>query len=214
MKNFISFEGGEGSGKTTQSKLLFKSISKITKDVLLTREPGGNNLSEKIRSLIVKKNNDFDSITELLLIYASRNEHITKVIKPYLKIRKIIVCDRFIDSTYAYQITGQNISKKYFKFLNNMIVKKVIPEHTFIIKINPEIGIKRSLERKNKEVKYEHYDLDFHKKVMDAYIEIANKNKRCLLIDGDKDIKTIHKIIIDHLNSIKFLKKKIPYYYA
>ncbi len=213
MKNFISFEGGEGSGKSTQSKLLQKSILKISKKVLLTREPGGTKSSEKIRNLIVKKNNHFEPLTELLLINAARNEHIKNMIIPNLKSNKIVICDRFVDSTYAYQVMGQKLNKKYFDLLNNIIVKKIIPEHTFLIKLNPQIGLKRSLARRNNEVKYEYFDLEFHKKVLDAYLKIAKSNSRVFIVDGSKNIKSIHKTIVDFLNSKSFLKENIPYSY-
>ena len=133
MKNFITFEGGEGTGKSTQSKLLFNSISKITKKVVLTREPGGTKQSELLRDLIVKKKVSWDPLTEILLINAARNEHIKKLISPKLLEKNIVICDRFIDSTYAYQIKAQKLNKKIFENLNKIVVRKVIPKITFLI---------------------------------------------------------------------------------
>ena len=119
-KKFITFEGGEGSGKSTQAKLLYSSIKKtINEKVFLTREPGGTKLSEKIRKLIVSKTNyQIDPITELLLINASRNEHIKKVILPKLLNNYTIISDRFLDSTFAYQVSGHGLNEKIFDNFN------------------------------------------------------------------------------------------------
>ena len=123
-KKFITFEGGEGSGKSTQAKLLYSSIKKtINEKVFLTREPGGTKLSEKIRKLIVSKTNyQIDPITELLLINASRNEHIKKVILPKLLNNYTIISDRFLDSTFAYQVSGHGLNEKIFDNFNNYII--------------------------------------------------------------------------------------------
>ena len=211
MKNFITFEGGEGTGKSTQSKLLFNSISKITKKVVLTREPGGTKQSELLRDLIVKKKVSWDPLTEILLINAARNEHIKKLISPKLLEKNIVICDRFIDSTYAYQIKAQKLNKKIFENLNKIVVNKVIPKITFLIDIDPKIGIERSLSRSNVEIKYENYKLDFHRKIRKAFLEISKLNKRVILIDGNQDIEKIHKLIVDKINTINLLKSKIPY---
>ena len=211
MKNFITFEGGEGTGKSTQSKLLFNSISKITKKVVLTREPGGTKQSELLRDLIVKKKVSWDPLTEILLINAARNEHIKKLISPKLLEKNIVICDRFIDSTYAYQIKAQKLNKKIFENLNKIVVRKVIPKITFLIDIDPKIGIKRSLSRNNEENKYENYKLDFHRNIRKAFLEISKFNRRVILIDGNQEVEKIHKLIVDKINTINLLKSKIPY---
>jgi len=211
MKNFITFEGGEGTGKSTQSKLLFNSISKITKKVVLTREPGGTKQSELLRDLIVKKKVSWDPLTEILLINAARNEHIKKLISPKLLEKNIVICDRFIDSTYAYQIKAQKLNKKIFENLNKIVVKKVIPKITFLIDIDPKIGIKRSLSRNNEEIKYENYKLGFHRNIRKAFLEISKFNRRVILIDGNQEVEKIHKLIVDKINTINLLKSKIPY---
>ena len=211
MKNFITFEGGEGTGKSTQSKLLYNSISKITKKVVLTREPGGTKQSELLRDLIVKKKVSWDPLTEILLINAARNEHIKKLISPKLLEKNIVICDRFIDSTYAYQIKAQKLNKKIFENLNKIVVKKVIPKITFLIDIDPKIGIKRSLSRNNEEIKYENYKLGFHRNIRKAFLEISKFNRRVILIDGNQEVEKIHKLIVDKINTINLLKSKIPY---
>ena len=145
-KKFITFEGGEGSGKSTQAKLLYSSIKKtINEKVFLTREPGGTKLSEKIRKLIVSKTNyQIDPITELLLINVSRNEHIKKVILPKLLNNYTIISDRFLDSTFAYQVSGHGLNEKIFDNFNNYIIDGCLPYITFLIDISPTVGIERS----------------------------------------------------------------------
>lgn len=211
MKKFISFEGGEGSGKSTQADLLHKSIRSINKKSILTREPGGTKEIENIRRLIVKSEFKFSPLTELLLINAARNEHLEKIIKPSLKNEKIVITDRYVDSTFAYQITANEINSDYYSLLNKIIVKKIMPSITFFIDIDPNIGIKRSLLRRNNETKFEEYNLKFHMKVREGYELLAKKNKRIKKIDGEKTVREIHRIIIDYLNKKRILKKKIPY---
>ena len=119
MKNFITFEGGEGTGKSTQAKLLFSSIKKTSEKVILTREPGGTNIAEEIRKIIVKNNFNLNKLSELLLIYAARNEHLKDTIIPSLDKGHVILCDRFLDSTFVYQVQGKRLTQK---FLNISII--------------------------------------------------------------------------------------------
>lgn len=211
MKNFITFEGGEGTGKSTQSKLLFNSISKVTKKVFLTREPGGTKQSELLRDLLVKKNLSWEPITEILLINAARNEHIQKFIIPKLSQKNIVICDRYIDSTYAYQIKAQRVNKTIFEILNKIVVKKIIPNTTILIDVDPNIGVKRSLSRNNSEIKYENYELSFHKKIRQSFQDLSKKNKRFFLVDGNQKIEKIHRLIIDKINKKNLTNNKIPY---
>lgn len=212
MRKFITFEGGEGSGKSTQAKLLFKSIKKVYQKTILTREPGGTIQSEKIRKILVSKSNmKFDAITELFLVNAARNEHLKKLIIPELKNNKIIICDRFIDSTYAYQIIAQNIDKKIFEGLNKLILKDIFPSITFLIDIEPAIGIERSLKGKKKETKYEELSINFHKKVRKAFKKLSQSERRIKVLDGRLNIKQIHKKIIDEINKSEIFYKKIHY---
>ena len=211
MKNFVSFEGGEGSGKSTQAKLLFDSIKKITKRVILTREPGGSVKIDFIRKLIVSSDYNFDPITELFLINAARNEHIKKIILPSIKVNKIVICDRFVDSTYAYQVFGKGVDKFIFEQLNEIIIKKVLPEVTFLIDINPIVGIERSLKRKNNEIKFENYKIDYHKRVRKAFNKISKISDRIIKIDGKQTKRDIHRIVVDYFNKKKILKKEISY---
>ena len=206
MKKFITFEGGEGTGKSTQAKLLFSSIKNTSEKVILTREPGGTNIAEEIRKIIVKNNYNLNKVSELLLIYAARNEHLKDTIIPSLDKGHVILCDRFLDSTFVYQVQGKKIDPKIFEYFNKLIIKNYKPEITFIIDIDPIIGIKRSLKLNKKETKYEKLPLSFHEKVRKDFITLSKKDERFKLIDGNKSIIEIHKEIIMTINEKKIME--------
>ena len=206
MKKFITFEGGEGTGKSTQAKLLFSSIKKTSEKVILTREPGGTNIAEEIRKIIVKNNYNLNKVSELLLIYAARNEHLKDTIIPSLDKGHVILCDRFLDSTFVYQVQGKKIDPKIFEYFNKLIIKNYKPEITFIIDIDPIIGIERSLKLNKKETKYEKLPLSFHEKVRKDFITLSKKDERFKLIDGNKSIMEIHKEIIMTINEKKIME--------
>lgn len=206
MKKFITFEGGEGTGKSTQAKLLFSSIKKTSEKVILTREPGGTNIAEEIRKIIVKNNYNLNKVSELLLIYAARNEHLKDTIIPSLDKGHVILCDRFLDSTFVYQVQGKKIDIKIFEYFNKLIIKNYKPEITFIIDIDPIIGIERSLKLNKKETKYEKLPLSFHEKVRKDFITLSKKDERFKLIDGNKSIMEIHKEIIMTINEKKIME--------
>lgn len=206
MKKFITFEGGEGTGKSTQAKLLFSSIKNTSEKVILTREPGGTNIAEEIRKIIVKNNYNLNKVSELLLIYAARNEHLKDTIIPSLDKGHVILCDRFLDSTFVYQVQGKKIDPKIFEYFNKLIIKNYKPEITFIIDIDPIIGIERSLKLNKKETKYEKLPLSFHKKVRKDFITLSKKDERFKLIDGNKSIIEIHKEIIMTINEKKIME--------
>ena len=206
MKKFITFEGGEGTGKSTQAKLLFSSIKNTSEKVILTREPGGTNIAEEIRKIIVKNNYNLNKVSELLLIYAARNEHLKDTIIPSLDKGHVILCDRFLDSTFVYQVQGKKIDTKIFEYFNKLIIKNYKPEITFIIDIDPIIGIERSLKLNKKETKYEKLPLSFHEKVRKDFITLSKKDERFKLIDGNKSIIEIHKEIIMTINEKKIME--------
>lgn len=210
MKKFITFEGGEGTGKTTQSKLLSKSLLKIKEDNLLTREPGGTFFSEKIRKLLVNNREDNISVeTEFLLIYASRFQHLKEKVVPALK-NKTVICDRYIHSTYCYQDGIKNLEKK-IKFIHKYFAYNLMPDLTILIDLPPEEGIRRSLKIKKVETRFEKKDLLFHKGIRQKFLRLSNKNKNIFKIDGLCSKKDIHTQIINYLNSKLYYKKKLPY---
>ena len=193
---FISFEGGEGSGKSTQIKLLAKRLVKYG-DVITTREPGGTIEAEIIRKLLVKgKKNKWSGVVETLLLYAARKDHIDKVIAPSLKKNKWVLCDRFKESTLVYQGYGKNVDIDLIKKLDKIITNNLTPGLTFILDIDPIIGLKRSKRKSNTETRYENMSLGFHNKIRKAFRTIAKSNKKkFILINANQDINLIQDII-------------------
>ena len=200
----ITFEGGEGTGKSTQSKLLYDYLKSKTKDVILTREPGGCTESENIRNLLVKGNiNKWDPITESLLHNAARREHIKNIIKPALLKNKIVICDRYIDSTMAYQGIGQGVNSNFLNILSKEITENIVPNITFIFDIEPDTSLKRAKKRdKNTNNRYENFDLSFHKKIRNYFKSLINTNKRYILIDASNSIEEIHLKILKSINNL------------
>ena len=193
---FISFEGGEGSGKSTQIKLLAKKLAKYG-EVITTREPGGTIEAEIIRNLLVKgKKNKWSGVVETLLLYAARKDHIDKVIAPSLKKNKWVLCDRFKESTLVYQGYGKNVDIDLIKKLDKIITNNLTPGLTFILDIDPIIGLKRSKRKSNTETRYENMSLRFHNKIRKAFRTIAKSNKKkFILINANQDINLIRDIV-------------------
>ena len=199
---FISFEGGEGSGKSTQIKLLAKRLAKYG-DVITTREPGGTIEAEIIRNLLVKgKKNKWSGVVETLLLYAARKDHIDKVIAPSLKKNKWVLCDRFKESTLVYQGYGKNVDIALIKKLDKIITNNLTPGLTFILDIDPIIGLKRSKRKSNTETRYENMSLGFHNKIRKAFKAIARLNKKkFILINANQDINLVQDIIWNEVSS-------------
>ena len=209
MKKFITFEGGEGTGKSTQAKLLSKSLSSINENNLLTREPGGTKVSDKIRKILVEdKTSNISSDVELLLIYASRHQHLKEKIIPSLK-EKTVICDRYIHSTISYQFDIKNFAKK-LDFFHQNFAFNLMPDATILLDLAPDIGLKRSLKIKNKETRFENKDKIYHEKIRKNFLKLSKKYKNMYKIDASLSKKVIHKKIIDHLNELLFFKRKLP----
>ena len=200
---FITFEGGEGTGKSTQAKILYDYLISNNIETVLTREPGGCEESEAIRQLLVKGSIDkWDSITEALLHNAARREHIKRVIQPSLLANKVVICDRFTDSTMAYQGQGQGVNHKFLINLIKEVTENIMPDLTFVF----DMDIKNSLTRANKRDKnnnrYEKFNNDFHEKIRTYFLSLVNKDKRYILIDASDSIENIGKTILNKLNKI------------
>ncbi|TNK93971.1 dTMP kinase [Wolbachia endosymbiont of Leptopilina clavipes] len=192
---FITFEGIDGSGKTTQSELLANYFKQIhgENNVVLTREPGGTDFAEKIRGLLLKDN--IDPISELLLLISMRHEHMKKLILPALKEGKTVVCDRFIDSTIAYQGYGLGVDLSLIRDLHKLVEIKY-PDITFILDIDVQVGLSRAKDKN----KYEEMSIDFYHKIRKGFQEIAIKeSNRCNVITGieKKSDNHVHNEIID-----------------
>jgi len=199
---FVTFEGIDGAGKSSQIAKLKKNFKKhkINK-VLFTREPGGTLFGNKIRKLLVNNNNKNEKLSnqaELLLLLAARNEHIIKVIKPYMIRNYIVICDRFIDSTYAYQCRGDNKLKALYSKLNKLIINDFCPNLTFLLDISPDLALKRIKKRKvNNEL--DKLNKSHFTKIRESYLRLAQNNKRICVVDATKDINALQEEIIDKI---------------
>ena len=206
---FIVFEGVEGCGKSYQSKKLLKNLKKKKILSILTREPGGTNSAELIRNLILKdyfnKTNSekFDKYTDTLLYLAARNEHIKTKIKPALKKKKVVICDRFIDSTYAYQVYGKKVSQNFINNIHNYILDGVRPNITFILKVSSDSSKKRLLKRKIKN-RYDNFSQSFYNKAQKSFLRIAKNKKNYFILDSSKNDNSLEEKILNIvLNKLK-----------
>ena len=194
---FITFEGGEGSGKSTQIDLLNNFLALKGVDVLSTREPGGTPSAEVIRDLVIKGDtNRWLPMTESLLMWASRYEHVETLIKPSLNAGKWVLCDRFYHSTYAYQGIGHDLGLESMKSIKKLVIGDIRPDLVFLLDIDPIKGIKRTKNRNSDEDRFENMDLTFHSDLRDAFLMLSKEEvDRFVVIDAELDIKEISKII-------------------
>ena len=201
---FIVFEGIEGTGKSYQIKKLTNKLYKLKYNVKNTREPGGSHLSEKIRNLIFdKKNINFDDVTDYYLMLASRNEHIKTTIKNAIEKKQILICDRFVDSTYAYQIVGKKIKKSVNEINKKYILGKLKPDMTIVLKANIKTVFSRLKKRKNKN-KFDKLNESFYTKIQRTFIKKSN-NKNYFLFDTSNNDSIIEnnilKLVLKRLNN-------------
>ena len=206
---FIVFEGVEGCGKSFQSKKLFNKLQKKKIETILTREPGGAKSSELIRNLILKdyftkNNNDkFDKYTDTLLYLAARNEHIKNKIKPALQKKKIVICDRFIDSTIAYQVHGKKVDLNFINQIHKKILNGVKPNLVFILKVSIESSKKRLKKRKTKN-RYDNFAQSFYNKAQNSFIKLAKNKKNYFILDSSLNDSSLEDKIF-HITR-KYLK--------
>ena len=206
---FIVFEGIEGSGKSYQIKKLYNNLKKKGLKTIKTREPGGTKGAERIRKLILKdyfgknKSEEFDKYTDTLLYLAARNEHIKKKIEPALKKKAIVLCDRFVDSTFAYQVSGKIVKPRFIENIHNEILP-FKPNLTFLLKVNIRKALKRLQKRREKN-RYDKFSKSFYIKAQKAFLKIAKKNKKkYYIIDNSRDSMHIEKKILGIvLNKLK-----------
>ena len=206
---FICFEGVEGSGKSTQAKLLYKFIKKkITKKVILTREPGGTLFSEKIRNLMLDKKTNISPLTEFFLLMAARNEHITSKINFYLKKNFIIICDRFFYSTLAYQHYLEGMDKKFIFSIQKKIFNKVHPDITFLIDLNKKESKVRINKRAKKTNRFDKLSSYHFNKIRNGFIKISKMYKnKIVLIKGSKSLIEIQNEI--NTKTLKILNARL-----
>ena len=196
---FITFEGGEGTGKTTIIKTVARRLMEMGYDVISTREPGGSVVAEKIRNVILDPNNqDIKAHTEALLYAASRCQHIDEVIKPALEAGKVVLCDRYLDSSLAYQGYARELGYDFVLKINDYATR-FIPNVTFYIDLDPTIGLNRILNRVNKD-RLDMEEIDFHKKVREGYQDISRMYpNRIIKIRGDQTIENILNIVFSEI---------------
>ena len=201
---FIVFEGIEGTGKSYQINKLFSNLKKKKIDVIKTREPGGSTTAEQIRNLIFsKKSKKFDKLTDFYLMNAARNEHVKKTLLVAKKQKKIVISDRFTDSTYAYQVIGNKIDKKINQINQKYILDGFKPNLTIVLKANFNTIYSRIKKRKNNN-KFDRLKTKFYKKAQNAYLSLANKKKNYLVFDSSKNTAELEKKILNIvLNKIK-----------
>ena len=199
---FIVFEGVEGCGKSYQSKKLFNLLKKKRIKCLLTREPGGTKSAELIRNLILKDyfNKDskqkFDKYTDTLLYLAARNEHIKTKIIPALKKKYIVICDRFIDSTIAYQVYGKKVSYNFINNIHKNILKGVKPNLTFVLKASVSSSKKRLKNRKTKN-RYDNFSQSFYNKAQRSFLKIAKNKKNYFIFNSSNNDKVLENKIFN-----------------
>ncbi|MBF0472934.1 MAG: dTMP kinase [Nitrospirae bacterium] len=209
MQMFISFEGTEGAGKTTQISNVSRELISLGYKVLKTHEPGGTLIGEEIRGILLNSNNTaMEPITELLLYNAARNQHIKEKIIPALKDNIIVLTDRFSDSTIAYQGYGRGIDLDIIMALDNIATMGLRPDITFLLDIEDiDVGLKRNLEIKKTD-RFELEEIEFHKKVRAGFLKIAEREpSRFIILDGKMPLielsNKIINIIKERLNVIK-----------
>ena len=203
---FIVFEGIEGSGKSFHSQKLFKKLKKNNLPVVYTREPGGSVSAEKIRKIILTgKKDKFHILTDALLYLASRNENLKKNIIPNLKKGKIVICDRFIDSTLAYQVCGFNLNKNIFNIAHKEMINNLKVNFTFLLKVKIEQALRRINIRKRNN-RYDKFSKKFYHKVQKGFLKIANKSKKkYMIIDTSSDPEIVQRLIYNKV--LKIIRK-------
>jgi dTMP kinase len=205
---FITFEGIEGSGKSTQAQLASTWLKSRNVPHVITREPGDSTIGKDIRRILLSENTaSLQPVSEALLYLAERFQHINEVIRPNLDAGNIVLCDRYHDSTVAYQGYGRGISLQWIENIWSNSGQSLVPDQTFLLNLDPEIGLNRSLEKLRSagldESRFEKESLEFHTRVRDGFLEIARQNpKRFEMIDASLPSEKINQIIIEHLSKV------------
>lgn len=209
---FITFEGIEGCGKTTQIKFLEAYLKQKGCDAQITREPGGTPIGDRIRAILLDSAaGEMTPITELLLYAASRNQHIAEVIKPALDSGKVVLCDRYADATTAYQGAARRIDPQIISELHAIATGGLMPCLTILLDLPAEAGLSRACSRNEKvgaaesEGRFEKEEIEFHKRVRDGYLKIAKAEpERVKVVDATQSVETVHREIVSKTE--EFLK--------
>lgn len=211
---FVTFEGPDGSGKSTQLQYLAKYLQQQNYDIVTTREPGGTSISDQIRKVILDpEHQEMAAQTEILLYAASRAQHVQEKIKPALERGKLVLCDRFVDASIAYQGFGLGYGEEVIRQINSFATGGLVPDRTYMIDLAPEEGRRRMEARRSTEFKQgldriEQKDLEYHARVREGFQLLAREHSRIMLIQGDQSIEAIHQIILEDLKNL--LQRKYP----
>lgn len=204
MKNgiFITVEGTDGSGKTTQIKLMDEYLRSKGHEVIITREPGGTKINEKIRSIILDpENQEMGMITETLLYASARAQLVSEVIKPALSEGKLVICDRFVDSSYVYQGFGRGLNLKLITEINRVALDGIAPDITFFFDISPDVALKRRIDSTGAD-RIEKEKMEFHMRVYNGYIKLAMLYPdRIRTIDGKRSVEEIFEDVKGHIDA-------------
>jgi len=208
---FIVFEGVEGCGKSYQSQKLYNRLKKHKIDTILTREPGGTKSSELIRNLILKdyftqnRSEKFDKYTDTLLYLAARNEHVKNKIKPALIKNKVVICDRFIDSTIAYQVHGKKVDINFINNIHKKILQNIKPNVVFVLKVSKNSSRKRLKKRKTNN-RYDNFPQSFYDKAQKSFIKLAKNKKNYFILNSSLNDDSLEDKIFNTIN--KYLNIK------
>jgi dTMP kinase len=199
---FLTIEGAEGVGKSTNIEVIKRHLDDQKINYLVTREPGGTLLAEKIRELLLSVNDDSPvELCELLLVFSARAQHIEKVIKPALEEGTWVVCDRFTDATYAYQGGGRGLSTDLIAELENMVQGELRPDLTIILDLDPETGLERAKNRGELD-RFEQEKIEFFEKVRNAYLKIAEEfPQRCAVVNAGNSLEQVSEDIVTVLKT-------------
>lgn len=201
---FITIEGVEGTGKSTLAKALTEHLTAQGREVLVTREPGGTPIGDRLREIFLDARLSMEGLTEALVVNAARAELVHAVIKPALRMGKVVICDRYIDATYAYQGYGRHISMDVLRRACEMATAKLEPNLTLLLDLDPVIGLGRQVETKPDRIERE--GIDFHNRVRVGYIELASKQPRFRVIDAS----TSPDIVLAH--ALRYVDAVSPFY--
>lgn len=204
---FITFEGGEGGGKSTQVALLTEAFTRAGMGVIKTREPGGSAGAEAIRNLLVNGSTDkWDPVAETLLFYAARVDHVTRLVKPALEAGQHVICDRFTDSTVVYQGIGKKLGEGYVQSVQRLTLGSFMPDLTVMLDMDPVVGLKRADARPSSktgggENRFESMDVDFHHAVRAGFLRIAQgEPERCVVVNAAQTIEAVQAEILAAVN--------------
>ena len=200
---FITIEGVEGVGKSTNIDVIKRYLTDKKIDFVVTREPGGTFLAEKIRELLVETHieENLSDLSELLLIFASRAQHLEKLIKPTLAKGTWVICDRFTDATYAYQGGGRGLDQRKISLLEKLVQEDLRPDLTVILDLNPQVGLERA-KRRGELDRFENEDMAFFKKVRATYLETAAADpKRCIVLDASLELSEVKSQLLKSLKT-------------